>query len=141
RLGQFLTGDSVKNSPALTHGNRYIILFQKKFHYLEKKFGIKVSAAIRNRKADFILMNTDKGRVVNIEVNFYSGTGSKPQEIVDSYINRQEELKEISFLGPEVTLIRNIITFPVPIIIGLLARHINPEKLGGAFFTKEGGEL
>lgn len=48
---------------------------------------------------------------------------------------------EISFLGPEVTLIRNIITFPVPIIIGLLARHINPEKLGGAFFTKEGGEL
>lgn len=81
----------------LKHGNRYIILFQKKFHYLEKKFGIKVSAAIRNRKADFILMNTDKGRVVNIEVNFYSDTGSKPQEIVDSYINRQKELKENGF--------------------------------------------
>ena len=28
------------------------------------------------------------------EVNFYSGQGSKPQEIVDSYINRQRELKE-----------------------------------------------
>ena len=79
------------------HGNKYIILFQKKFHYLEKKFGIKVSASIRNRKADFILINTDKGRVLNIEVNFYSGTGSKPQEIVDSYINRQEELKESGF--------------------------------------------
>ena len=81
----------------LKHGNKYIILFQKKFHYLEKKFGIKASASIRNRKADFILINTDKGRVINIEVNFYSGTGSKPQEIVDSYINRQEELKENGF--------------------------------------------
>ncbi|HZX47404.1 MAG TPA: DpnII family type II restriction endonuclease [Clostridia bacterium] len=35
---------------------------------------------MRNRKADFILINADKDRVVNIEVNFYSGTGSKPQE-------------------------------------------------------------
>jgi len=48
---------------------------------------------------------------------------------------------EIGFLGPEITLIRNIITFPVPIIIGFLAKNINPEKLGGAFFTKEGGKL
>ena len=48
---------------------------------------------------------------------------------------------EMSFLGPGVTLIRNIITFPVPIIIGFLAKNINPEKLGGAFFTKEGGKL
>lgn len=81
----------------LKHDNRYIILFQKNFNYLQKNFGIKVSASIRNRKADFILINADKDRVVNIEVNFYSGTGSKPQEIVDSYINRQEELKENGF--------------------------------------------
>jgi len=32
-----------------------------------------------------------------IEVNFFSGTGSKPQEIVDSYINRQNELLENGF--------------------------------------------
>ena len=81
----------------LKHDNRYIILFQKNFNYLQKNFGIKVSASIRNRKADFILINADKDRVVNIEVNFYSGTGSKPQEIVDSYIDRQEELKENGF--------------------------------------------
>lgn len=81
----------------LKHDDRYIILFQKNFNYLQKNFGIKVSASIRNRKADFILINADKDRVVNIEVNFYSGTGSKPQEIVDSYINRQEELKENGF--------------------------------------------
>jgi len=29
---------------------------------------------------------------VNIEVNYYSGAGSKPEEIVDSYINRHNEL-------------------------------------------------
>jgi type II restriction enzyme len=81
----------------LKHKEKYIILFQKKFDYLEKEFGVKVTPSLRNRKADFILINSDKSRVVNIEVNFYSGTGSKPQEIVDSYITRQEELIENGF--------------------------------------------
>ena len=31
---------------------------------------------------------------MNIEVNFYSGTGSKPEEIIDSYINRQVDLRK-----------------------------------------------
>jgi type II restriction enzyme len=35
--------------------------------------------------------------VINIEVNFFSGSGSKPQEIVDSYIERQNELRENGF--------------------------------------------
>lgn len=81
----------------LKHDDKFTILYQKKFGYLEKGFGIKVSSAIKNRKADFILINSSKSKVINIEVNFYSGTGSKPQEIVDSYINRQEELKENGF--------------------------------------------
>jgi type II restriction enzyme len=72
------------------------MLFQKKLSRVESDFGVRVSSALKNRKADFIIM-TDKKNVINIEVNFYSGTGSKPQEIVDSYINRQEELKEDGF--------------------------------------------
>lgn len=30
---------------------------------------------------------------MNIEANFFSGSGSKPEEIIDSYINRQGDLK------------------------------------------------
>jgi type II restriction enzyme len=73
---------------------KYNILFQKKFKEL-KKFDLKVPSSLLNRKADFILFNNRK--VLNIEVNFYSGTGSKPQEIVNSYINRQDELLKNNF--------------------------------------------
>ena len=31
---------------------------------------------------------------MNIEVNFFSGAGSKPEEIIDSYINRQRDLRK-----------------------------------------------
>ena len=30
---------------------------------------------------------------MNIEVNFFNSSGSKPEEIIDSYINRQTDLK------------------------------------------------
>ncbi|SHM35590.1 type II restriction enzyme [Caldanaerovirga acetigignens] len=72
------------------------ILFQKTFEYLETNYKIKVNSSIQNRKADFILIKNNK-KVINIEVNFFSGTGSKPQEIVDSYIERQNELKNNGF--------------------------------------------
>ena len=74
----------------------YTILFQKQFKYHEDNFNIKVNSSIRNRKADFIIVK-DKCKVINIEVNFFSGSGSKPQEIVDSYIERQNELRENGF--------------------------------------------
>jgi len=74
----------------------YTILFQKQFKYLEDNFNLKVNSSIRNRKADFIIVK-DKCKVINIEVNFFSGSGSKPQEIVDSYIERQNELRENDF--------------------------------------------
>ena len=74
----------------------YTVLFQKQFKYLERNFNIKVNSSIRNRKADFIIIK-DKNKVINIEVNFFSGSGSKPQEIVDSYIERQNELRENGF--------------------------------------------
>jgi len=74
----------------------YTMLFQKQFKYLEKHYNFKVNSSLRNRKADFIIIK-NKRKVINIEVNFFSGSGSKPQEIVDSYIERQNELKENGF--------------------------------------------
>ncbi len=64
-------------------------LFQKKF----KTVGLhsRVPASLANRKTDFIVYKDNK--FVNIEVNYYSGAGSKPEEIVDSYINRKNELE------------------------------------------------
>ncbi len=72
------------------------VLSQKKFGYLSSFLGIEVDNSIRNRKADFILVKQNK-KIINIEVNFYSGAGSKPQEIVDSYIERQNELRNNGF--------------------------------------------
>jgi len=73
-------------------------LFQKKFNVVEKKYGVKPPSDLANRKLDFIIHNNEK--LVNIEVNYYSGSGSKPEEIVDSYINRRNELVEnnLSFI-------------------------------------------
>jgi len=79
------------------NGNKFTILFQKKFGYLEKTFGIQVLSSIKNRKADFIILKDNNRKIINVEVNFYSGTGSKPQEIVDAYINRQSELDANGF--------------------------------------------
>jgi len=64
-------------------------LYQRKF----RDVGLygRVPASLSNRKTDFIVYTSD--RFVNIEVNYYSGAGSKPEEIVDSYINRKNELK------------------------------------------------
>ena len=61
-----------------------------------EEVGIDVPKDLKHRKADFILIK-EPAKVINIEANFYNVTGSKPQEIVDSYINRQEELKRSGF--------------------------------------------
>ena len=75
----------------ITKANGITLLIQKQFKAL-KDIGFEVSEDIENRKADFILV---KGRtVMNIEVNFFNGGGSKPEEIVDSYINRQNDLSD-----------------------------------------------
>ncbi|MDI6844918.1 MAG: type II restriction endonuclease [Candidatus Saccharicenans sp.] len=51
----------------------------------------KIPKNLENRRFDFVVLKSDKS--INIEVNFYNEGGSKPQEIVDSYINRNNELK------------------------------------------------
>jgi len=64
-------------------------LFQRKFDSVKNLHEIPIS--LSNRKADFIVYSPKK--FVNIEVNYYAGSGSKPEEIVDSYIHRSNELK------------------------------------------------
>ncbi|MBR3974493.1 MAG: type II restriction endonuclease [Clostridia bacterium] len=67
------------------------VITQKKFEVL-KKYGFNVSDDIAKRKADFILLDRNTKKCMNIEVNFFNGGGSKPEEIIDSYINRQADL-------------------------------------------------
>ena len=64
------------------------VLIQQSFSSVRLRGKVPVSLA--NRKSDFIVLKD--GVCVNIEVNYYSGSGSKPEEIVDSYINRKNEL-------------------------------------------------
>ena len=68
------------------------LLIQRQFKSL-RDYGFTVSDDIANRKADFILLDAARRKAVNFEVNFFNGTGSKPEEIIDSYINRQRDLE------------------------------------------------
>lgn len=63
------------------------LLTQKKLTVL-KEHGCTVPKGLGNKKADFIVINELTHKAMNIEVNFYNGTGSKPEEIIDSYITR-----------------------------------------------------
>ncbi len=66
------------------------IEFQKTFKFIAKKYKTPISQNLANRKSDFVIRKDNT--FINIEVNYFDGQGSKPQEIVDSYINRQNEL-------------------------------------------------
>lgn len=68
-----------------------ILLIQKQFKYLTEKYNLEINEDLANRKADFILIKDSI--VMNIEANFYFDSGSKPEEIIDSYSNRNTELK------------------------------------------------
>ncbi|HCW03641.1 MAG TPA: hypothetical protein DGK91_03315 [Clostridium sp.] len=76
------------------------LLIQKQFKVL-KKYGFNVSEDIANRKADFILFKDNK--CMNMEVNYFGGSGSKPEEIIDSYINREKDLKKDGILFAFIT--------------------------------------
>jgi len=66
------------------------IVKQKTFKYLQENEKTDIPTRLLNRKFDYIIMTKDK--YFNMEVNYYDGQGSKPQEIVDSYTNRKNEL-------------------------------------------------
>lgn len=79
--------EKIKDEPDIE-----VLMVQKSFRELEN-WGCIVPERLRDRKCDFILMKKS-GKIIDIEVNFYNVGGSKPQEIVDAYLNRQRELKE-----------------------------------------------
>lgn len=65
---------------------------QKTFKYLREKENIAIPERLLNRKFDYVIIS--KNVFFNMEVNYYDGQGSKPQEIVDSYTNRKNELSK-----------------------------------------------
>ena len=69
------------------------LLKQKQFKELIN-FGFAISDDVANRKADFIVVDEKNNKAMNFEVNFYNGGGSKPEEIINSYIQRQKDLKK-----------------------------------------------
>jgi type II restriction enzyme len=74
----------------LSRNTDLVFIEQKTFGYVENKYHVEIPSTLRDRKFDYAVIN--KGKGTTIEVNFYSGTGSKPSEIVSSYINRGEVL-------------------------------------------------
>ena len=68
---------------------------QKQFKYIQTKLAIPVSDGLKERKFDEVVIVNERG--INIEVNFYGGTGSKPSEIVESYISRKKELDSMGW--------------------------------------------
>jgi len=76
--------------------NRNSINFfeEKKMGKIGKEHGIEVPEEYKNRKCDFLLVKEKK--MINIEVNFYSGPGSKPEEIVNSYVQRSNSLTRVN---------------------------------------------
>lgn len=69
------------------------LISQEPFKIL-RDYGFEISEDIANRKADFILVKDKK--VLNIEVDYFFRGGSKPEEIIDSYINRQNDLAKLN---------------------------------------------
>ena len=67
------------------------LLIQKQFSYLINEYNLEIDENLANRKADFILIKDNI--FMNVEANFYFDSGSKPEEIIDSYSNRNTELK------------------------------------------------
>jgi type II restriction enzyme len=70
------------------------ILYQKSFKSVEPCGATKIPAQLAERRFDFCVKKKGFDKRINIEVNYFGGGGSKPQEIVDSYIQRMHELKE-----------------------------------------------
>lgn len=66
-------------------------LFDHKTFADVQKTGLKVPAGLLEREFDYAIVGPEKP--LSIEVNYYEKEGSKPQEIVDSYIQRSHELK------------------------------------------------
>jgi len=65
---------------------------QKQFGTIEKEVGVSFPQLLKNKKFDFLFAKNSK--TLNVEVNYFFGGGSK-QEIINSYIDRQNKLKSV----------------------------------------------
>ncbi len=91
RSGLFLEKMVTETLGELSARNSSLVFVeQKSFRYVEDIYNVKIPPTLRDRKFDYVVINT--GKATNIEVNFYSGTGSKPSEIVSSYTDRNRVL-------------------------------------------------
>jgi type II restriction enzyme len=91
RSGFFLEKMVTEKINEIINEDPSIQLFQqKKFKYIKANLGINIPNDLKEKIADNLLIKDNKG--LNIEVNFFGGTGSKPSEIVPSYINRSQVL-------------------------------------------------
>jgi type II restriction enzyme len=92
RSGSFLE-DLVKQSINKSFsGNKDLILLEQKFFKtIREEYNVEIPLTLSDRKSDFVLILNKIA--LNIEVNYYGGTGSKPTEIISSYINRNQVLK------------------------------------------------
>jgi len=86
------SGDAMESlvNPILDKIKGIEVIKQKTFKYLKEKENMSIPQKLLNRKFDYVIIAKDKK--FNLEVNYYDGQGSKPQEIVDSYTNRKNEL-------------------------------------------------
>ncbi len=91
RSGLFLEKITTETIQALCDSHdEYIFVSQKNFRYIKDTYNIQVPTTLIDRKFDYVIIN--RGKPTSVEVNYYGGTGSKPSEIVSSYINRGQEL-------------------------------------------------
>lgn len=91
RSGTFLEKMVTETLKEMSDRNSDLVFVeQKSFGFVEEKYNIKIPPTLKDNKFDYAVIN--KGHATNIEVNFYSGTGSKPSEIVKSYKDRNREL-------------------------------------------------
>ena len=91
RSGLFLEKMVTETLEELSSRNPSLVFVeQKSFGYIENKYNVRIPPTLKDRKFDYVVIN--KGKATNIEVNFYSGTGSKPSEIVSSYTDRTRVL-------------------------------------------------
>jgi type II restriction enzyme len=92
RSGKFMEAIIGQSLEEINQSVKDITIFPKgNFRNLAQKHGVTIPQTLRDRTPDYAIRKGNQ--LLSIEVNFYSGQGSKPQEIVDAYLNRQRELK------------------------------------------------
>ena len=88
RSGKFMEDriEPLAQDLARKHGWR--LFRQRKFSSL-KADGIDIPPGLKDRKFDLAFVRSD--RKISVEINYFDQLGSKPQEVVDSYIQRGGE--------------------------------------------------